>query len=107
MSDKAKESSHIQKARKKIQQRLTAADKKVNEETLGNMSRLIKMQLNRQKPSRIDLKERQITSIDENARYAKIESQFIIKLIHEIEQENPPTDHGLEGRIKTISDKNP
>lgn len=107
MLEKANESVHITKARKKIQQRLNAAEKKVNAETLASMSRLIKMQLNRHKSSRIDLKERQVTTFDQKTPYAKIESQFILGMIKKIKKGTIPPKHDLEGRIKTIIDSNP
>lgn len=99
MTVKAKESPQIQKVRNKIKQKIKQADKKMSPEALSSMSRLIKEQLNRKKEDRIDLKEWQITSFDENRHPAKIQNKFILKLIRQIKH---TTKQGLEGRIKSI-----
>lgn len=101
MTAKAKESAQIQKARNKIKQQLQKAEKKMNPEALQAMSRLIREQLNRKKAGRINLKNRQIISFDENKHPAKTESKFIIKLIHQIKNQQNKSD--LEGRIKHLS----
>lgn len=98
MNTKAKESSEIQKVRKKIKQKIQQAEQKMNPEALIAMGRLIKEQLNRKKEGRISLKERQFT-FDENRHPAKTQNKFILKLIRQIKH---PAEHGLEGRIKTI-----
>lgn len=104
MSIKAKESLQIQKARKKIKEQLKAADKRMNPQALQNMSRLIKEQLSRQKADRIDLKNRQIISFDENQHPAKTESKFIAKLMHQIQHGTLSLESDLEGRIKQLPD---
>lgn len=101
MTAKAKESIQIEKARKKIKQQLQKADQKINPEALQATSRLIREQLQRKKAGRIDLKNRQIISFDENKHPAKTESKFVIKLIQQIKQGNNKND--LEGRIKPLS----
>jgi len=100
MTSKAKESAQVQKARKKIELQLQKAEKKMNPEALSAMSRLIKEQLLRQQPGRIDLKKRQITSLNKNAHYAKTESKFIDKLIRQIKNDQFSGEKYLEGRIK-------
>jgi hypothetical protein len=101
MTAKAKESTQIQKARNKIKQQLQKAEKKMNPEALHAMSLLIREQLNRKKSGRIDLKNRQIISFDENKHPAQTESKFVIKLIRQIKQQQNKSD--LEGRIKPLS----
>ena len=101
MTAKAKESAQIQRARNKIKQQLQKAEKKMNPEALQAMSHLIREQLNRKKTERIDLKNRQIISFDENKHPAKTENKFIIKLIRQIKQQQNKSD--LEGRIKPLS----
>ena len=102
MTTKAKESQHIQKARKKIEEQLKSAEKKMNPEALSAMSRLIKEQINRQQPGRINLKQRQVTSIDKDDRYAKTESKFVHKMISQIKQKQLKPENNLEGRIKSL-----
>lgn len=104
MPAKAKESPQIQKARKKIKQQLKAAEKRMNAEALQTMSRLIKEQLSRQKSGRIDLKDRQITTFDENQHPAKTESKFVLNLIHQIKDGKINTENDLEGRITPLAD---
>lgn len=107
MTTKAKESQHIQKARKKIEEQLKSAEKKMSPEALNTMSRLIKEQINRQQPGRVNLKHRQVTSMDENDRYAKTESKFILKMINQIKQKQSKPKNHLEGRIKSLPEINP
>ena len=106
MKTKAKESQQVQKARKKIQKKLKAADQRANSETLSAMSSLIKMQLNRHKAEKIDLKKRQLISFDENTHPAKIQSKFILNLIREIKHKIKPQKESLEGRITLTSEAN-
>jgi hypothetical protein len=105
MSTKAKESSQIQKARKKIEKQLQAADRKINPDALNKMSQLIKQQLSRQKPHRINLKKRHITSTDEKEP-AKAESKFVLRLMNQLKHEHTPSEKDLEGRIKPLPDLN-
>lgn len=104
MPVKAKESLQIQKARKKIKEQLKSADEKMNPQALSGMSRLIKEQLNRQKPGRINLKKHQITSLEENPRFAKTQSKFIIKLIDEIKLGRIYPKNYFKGRVKSLSE---
>jgi hypothetical protein len=103
MTEKAKESAQILKARKKIERKLQMAEKKINPEALQTMSKIIKEQLNRQKDVRIDLKARHVT-FDENKHSAKTQSKFITKLINQIKHNKIPSENELEGRIWTIED---
>jgi len=105
MVPKAKESVQIQKARKKIEEQLKKAEKKMNPEALSTMSRLIKEQLHRQQPGRIDLKKRQVTTVgDLKNKGSKAESKFITKFMHQIKHDQFPQEKDLEGRIRTISE---
>jgi hypothetical protein len=99
MTVKAKESHQIQKVRKKIKEKIHEAEKQMSPEALLAMSYLIKQQLNRKKEGRINLKERQVTSFDENRHPAKTQSKFILKLIHQIKH---PPKKDLTGRITSI-----
>ncbi|HEV8051530.1 MAG TPA: hypothetical protein VGP47_03480 [Parachlamydiaceae bacterium] len=105
MTTKAKESLHVQKARKKIEEQLKLAEKKMNPEALSAMGRLIKEQIHRQQPGRINLKQRQVISVDNN-RYAKTESKFILKMINQIKQKQLKPEGNLEGRIKPFPETN-
>lgn len=107
MTTKAKESQHILKARKKIEEQLKSAEQKMNPEALSAMTRLIKEQINRQQPGRINLKQRQVTSLDKNDKYAKTESKFIHKMINQIKQKQLKSENTLEGRIKSLPETNP
>jgi hypothetical protein len=103
MVAKAKESSQVNKARKKLQQQLAKADKRINKDALKKMRSLIEEQLARHKDERIPLHKRQIVLFDENQHSAKIESKFITRLIHQLK--HPKTsvkDKDLEGRVKTF-----
>lgn len=99
---KAKESTQVHKARKKIQQQLDAAEKKLNPDALQAMRRIIQKQIARHQSERINLKDRTIKLFDENQHPAKTESRFISKLLHELQNKSEPADNDLEGRIKPI-----
>lgn len=103
MSTKAKESRQIEKARNKIKKQLLAADQRTNEETLKAMSQLIKKQLERHRPERINLSKRQFTTFDENKHSARTESKFVSKLLKQLKNEPIKSESALEGRITPIT----
>lgn len=103
MTTKAKESRQVEKARKKIERQLLAAEKRTNAETLKAMSLIIKKQLARHQSERINLSKRQITTFDENRHPAKTESKFVTKLLKQLKNErSQDKDSPLEGRITSI-----
>ena len=104
MAKKAKESSQIEKARKKIEKNLMAEEKQINKEALNRMRLLIETQLRRQSVNRISLKKRQIVLFDENRHPAKTESKFIVRLLEEIKK-GRPIKQKLKGRIKSINQR--
>lgn len=102
---KAKDSKQIQKVRKKLQRQLQAAERLSNDEALDRMTLLIQEQLHRQQSVRINLKNRQIATFDENQHPEQVKSHFILKLIKKIKTEKPPSKY-LKGRITPLSHKN-
>jgi hypothetical protein len=79
MAVKAKESNYIKKLRKKLKKQLTQQEKDLNEVALRNMKDLIVKLIERQKPLRIDLKDKTITLFDQN-RHSAEENKAILKL---------------------------
>lgn len=101
MSDKAKESAQVQKARKKIKDQLADAEKRINPEALHEMARIIQLQLSRRSSERINLKNKTVTLFDENQHSAKTESKFVNRLLKQIKQKIiDPSYKQLEGRVK-------
>jgi hypothetical protein len=98
---KAKESAQIQKARKKIQRQIEAAEKRITPESLSKMTLLIHRQLSRSSPERISLTTKSITLFDENRHSAKTESRFVRKLLQHIKN-LPGTGKALDGRISSV-----
>lgn len=101
MNSKAKESVQIERARKKIKQQLTSAEKRINTEALEEMSKLIQRQLQRHAKDRISLKDKTVTLFDENQHSAQTESKFVNRLLKQIKQKFDKANHQkkLRGRI--------
>jgi len=105
MSIKAKESTQIDKARKKIKKKLAAADRRLNPAAIKAMSQLIEQQLARRKGERISLENRQITLFDENRHSAKSESKFVSRLLQQLKKQVPTKSaNKLGGRVKSVHD---
>lgn len=104
MATKAKESPQIEKARNKIKQQLDDADKRINSESLKEMTLLIQRQIMRHTPDRINLKKKQVSHLfDENKHPAKTESKFVHHLLKELEHpKKTKRKSSLEGRIKSV-----
>lgn len=98
MAKKAQESSQIAKARKKIEKQLLASEKRFNPESLHHMRLLIENQLNRQSPSRINLKSRQIVLFDENQHSVPTENRFVKHLLEKIKEGVP-----IKRRLKKVT----
>lgn len=105
MATKAKESPHILKVRKKLQQHLAATDSLINADALKAMRKVIEHQLERQKAERINLKTKLFTLFDENQHPAQTESKFVARLMHHLKHPEPKkSNKHLEGRVKAMHD---
>lgn len=106
MATKAKESLQIQKARNKIKKQLAEAEKRINSESLKEMTLLIQRQILRHTADRVNLKTKQVSHLplfDENQHPAKIESKFVRHLLKELQHpKKPKRKSDLEGRIKSV-----
>lgn len=106
MAIKAKESPQVQKARQKIKQQLADADKRINPESLKEMTLLIQRQILRHTPDRVSLKTKQVSRqplFDENKHSAKIESKFVRHLLKELQHpKKGKRKSDLEGRVKSV-----
>ena len=108
MATKAKESPHILKVRRKLQQHLAATDSLVNADAIYAMRNAIELQLSRQKAERIDLKSKLFTLFDENQHPAQTESKFVARLLKQLKHPaQKKTSKYLEGRVKAIHENEP
>ncbi len=103
MANKAKESPHIIKVRRKLQQHMAETDSLVNADKLNAMRTVIEHQLERHKAERIDLKSKLFKHFDENQHPAQTESKFVAKLLRQLKHPRPKkSSKQLEGRVRAI-----
>jgi len=101
MGKKAKESSKIRKARRKLEKQLAKEDELMTPEKLANMTKNIQNWIQRHASERCDLKEKNIELFDENRHAARISSRHIRMLRSKIKQElEQEKQINLKGRIK-------
>lgn len=99
MATKAKESPHIEKARRKLQEQLASEDSRITPAALEKMSNAIKTWISRHSQERISLKDKEFTTLfDRNQHPATVKSRYVSKLLEELKSK-PNKPSGLEGRI--------
>ncbi len=98
MGTKAKESQHVMKVREKLEKKISKEQKRLNQEALDKMARLIERQLVRHAGERIDLKSKEIQLFDENRHPAAVKSKFVDHLLSQLKAQKGPKP--LKGRIR-------
>lgn len=101
--NKAKESTQISKARKKLLQQMADENKHITAQALDNIRKSIHYWIARHADERISLKSKEITLFDENRHPAKPQNRFILDLLYNL-KDNSLTKKGskkLTGRIKS------
>jgi hypothetical protein len=99
MKVKAKESHHIEKVRKKLQEQLDSDNKKVTPAALEKMSTTIKGWISRHAEERIDLKNKEVVALfDSNKHSATTKSRFVSKLLEHL-QSSPKLPALEKGRV--------
>lgn len=100
MSAKAKESPHIEKARKKLREQLASEESKITPAALEKMTSAIKTWISRHSQERIDLKDKEFTTLfDRNQHPATVKSRYVSKLLDQLKGQGKKQTSGLEGRI--------
>lgn len=100
MSPKAKESPHIEKARRKLREQLATEDSKITPAALEKMGNAIKSWISRHAQERIDLKDKEFTTLfDRNQHPATVKSRYVSKLLEQLKGTSKKKGTGLEGRI--------
>ena len=100
---KAKESSNIEKARRKLKKQMADEGKRINTQALQKMSKAIELWINRHKVERISLKDKSIQLFDENKHTALPKNKYITNLMHSLSGARPArvSKTVLKGRIKS------
>jgi hypothetical protein len=100
MTEKAKESKQVQKARKKLKLQILEEHKLLTENALKKVSNDIKQWISRHASERVQLKEKDISLFDENKHSAKVHSRFVKHLLTDLAEGREPVESNkLEGRI--------
>ncbi|MEI8366466.1 MAG: hypothetical protein WCF65_08635 [Parachlamydiaceae bacterium] len=107
MSEKAKESSQVEKARQKILERFQETDKKINPETIAAMTLFIKSQLARQHAERANIEKRQKSTLKASRRSVnpKHGSEGVGD-IHNKKPKSTSETQPIEKRVHTIFNAN-
>jgi hypothetical protein len=102
MGIKAKESKQVQKARKKLERRLEAEHKLVNQKALDQMKKAIHIWIKRHRDERVSLIEKPIELFDENRHSVQTQSKFVSHLLQKLQNEasKTPAFKRLIGRVK-------
>ncbi|MEX1012679.1 MAG: hypothetical protein WDZ27_03200 [Waddliaceae bacterium] len=87
MAKNAKESKAIQKARQKLKKQFDEENRLINEKALSRMRQAIEIYIKRHADERISLKSKEISLFDENKHPAKVKSQYVLHLIHDLKHE--------------------
>jgi|EndMetStandDraft_5_1072996.scaffolds.fasta_scaffold533107_1 hypothetical protein len=95
---KAKESPQVIKARRKLEKQIANEHKRINDQALEKMAKMIENWLTRHKEERIPLKDKTIEQFDKNKHPAGIKSKFILEMLNQLKQEGTHTKP-LDGRI--------
>lgn len=101
MATKAKESSQILKARKKLKQQIADENKFITSQALDHIRKSIHLWLSRHSTERLSLKDKEITLFDENRHPAKTQNKFIATMIKNLKHSPKKGSKALEGRITT------
>lgn len=101
----AKESSQIERARKKIEKRLQEQNSMITPDSLRESANVIRGMIERHKDERIPLHDKNIALFDANHSSASIKSKYIIHLISQLQsgvplKKAPKKKSSLKGRIK-------
>ncbi|MCB1112598.1 MAG: hypothetical protein H7A37_07825 [Chlamydiales bacterium] len=104
MGGSAKESHKIAKVRKKLEKVLKEEQKKINPESLKEMSKSIQSWLNRHEEERVDIKTKSFTHFSGDLEPAQTKSRYVQQLLdrikNESEYEEEVIQKVLRGRIK-------
>ena len=84
MQVKAKESSKIVKARKKLEGQMAVENKLITTQALGNIRKSMHDWIARHHGERVSLKKKSITLFDENEHPARPQNKFILNLLKNI-----------------------
>ncbi len=99
---KAKESPQVERARKKIQQKLTEETQKITPEAIKNASNVIRSWIERHNDVRVSLKNK-VGFFDQNQSSATVKSKFVIHKMQQL-QKTPKVGRqpskALGGRVK-------
>lgn len=97
----AKESAHVEKARRKLKQQLASEQNKINPAALEQMTNAIKTWISRHAEERIDLKQKDIKTVD--GKYSLVKSKYVSRLLENLKNESKSSSKNksasLEGRI--------
>jgi hypothetical protein len=101
MALNAKESRQVQKVRKKLEKVLEEEQKRINKDTLQEMSKTIQNWIWRHQSERINLQEKTFKLFNENASPAETKSKFVHHLLNQLKKEEGKVreEGGLKGRV--------
>lgn len=100
MSPKAKESPHVEKARRKLREQFAIEESRITPAALEKMSSAIKTWISRHSQERINLKSKEFTTLfDKNQHPATVKSKFVSKLLDQLKSTKTKKNSPLEGRI--------
>lgn len=100
MNSKAKESPHVEKARRKLREQLEKESSQIVPAALAKMSSAIKTWISRHAQERIDLKDKEFVSLfDQNQHPATVKSRYVSKLLNQLKGQTKKKGAALEGRI--------
>ncbi|MCE5316473.1 MAG: hypothetical protein LLG04_03800 [Parachlamydia sp.] len=103
MAARAKESTQVEKARRRLQKKFAKEEQRMTNEALRQMALVIESQLARHASERIDLKSKEIELFDSNRHPAAVKSRFVSQLLSDLKAAGKPGKAAagkLKGRIK-------
>jgi hypothetical protein len=102
MINKAKESAHVRKARRKLRQQIADENKKINKKALEQMSINIKRWISRHSGERISLLSKTFTLFDENQHPAPAQDQYINELSKSIMGGVIPSEEAVKKQAEEV-----
>jgi len=98
--NKAKESAHVRKARRKLKQQFVEEHKMINKKALEQMSISIKRWISRHSGERISLLSKTFTLFDENQHPASPQDHYINELSRSIMSGKIPSEE--KGQVQQV-----
>ncbi|MFA6915910.1 MAG: hypothetical protein WC222_05900 [Parachlamydiales bacterium] len=92
----AKESSQVERARKKIEKRLSEQSSHVTPDSIKESANVIRGMIERHQEERIPLHDKGIALFDANHSSATVKSRYVLKLMKEL------TTSGLMSKAPTL-----